>query len=325
MATRKASDSTLTGKKYNDASAGATKIPDLPELPTSISATTADSPSVSFTAPLRGGTPGNFVVGNDFNNSTFSGATSPIAATGFTPGTSLRFRVKSVNNSGESAFSDYTSAVSVTGWYLAQTFNASGNFTTSANTTKLAVIAVGGGGAGGAGEQSNDNPGSGGGGAGSSAGAFTDYTVSPSTQFAVTVGAAGGTSSFGNLLSASPNGTATSNVAGATLHRRSTGGTINNNSYQSVPNAGQISAGPISLTIGGTVGNVSTTYGGGGGAAKFVGSGGSVAGGSPYGGAGTNSQGQGQAAQGIGGGGGGAQSGNGGAGGVGVVYVYAFG
>jgi hypothetical protein len=327
MATRKASDSNLTGKKYNDASAGGTKIPDLPEVPTSVSATTSDSPSITFTAPLRGGAVNNFVVENDFNNTTHSGATSPISATGFTPGTSLRFRVKSVNNSGQSGFSSYTNSVGVTGWFLSQTFNSTGNYTVPANTTKLAVIVVGGGASGGGGDSGGDPPSSGGGGSGSSAGAFTDYSVNAGTTYAVTVGAANGNSSFGNLLTAGPNGTATSNVGGATLQARSLGGNINNNSYNSAPNAGAASAGPISLTIGGTVGNVSLPYGGGGGAASFIGGGGSNAGGSPYGGVGrsSNQAQSGGAANGIGGGGGGAKAGAGGMGGSGVVYVYAFG
>jgi hypothetical protein len=34
MAVRKASDSNLTGKKYNDGSAGAAKIADVPNVPT---------------------------------------------------------------------------------------------------------------------------------------------------------------------------------------------------------------------------------------------------------------------------------------------------
>ena len=39
MAIRKASDSNLTGKKYNDGSAGGSKIADVPSLPTLVSAT----------------------------------------------------------------------------------------------------------------------------------------------------------------------------------------------------------------------------------------------------------------------------------------------
>ena len=78
-----------------------------------------------------------------------------------------------------------------------QVFTSPGTFTTPATTTKIKVTVVGGGGAGGG----SVSP-SGGGGGGGGGGAIYVGPVTASTGYAVTVGGAGGTSSFGALASA---------------------------------------------------------------------------------------------------------------------------
>ena len=70
MATRKASDSNLTGKKYNDASAGGSKIVDISDLPTLSSAVNVGTSraynngaaTVTMTAAATGGVPATYTV-----------------------------------------------------------------------------------------------------------------------------------------------------------------------------------------------------------------------------------------------------------------------
>ena len=101
MATRKASDSNLTGKKHNDASAGATKIVDLPDPPT-IGTLTTNSTNVTipFTIKSTGGTATNFTATSSPGNITGSSATSPITVTGLTLNTAYTFTVVGSNASG---------------------------------------------------------------------------------------------------------------------------------------------------------------------------------------------------------------------------------
>jgi hypothetical protein len=78
-------------------------------------------------------------------------------------------------------------------------FTSPGTFTTPATTTKIKVTVVGGGGNGGAGSAPIGTDGGGGGGGGA---AIYVGPVTASTPYAVTVGAAAGTSSFASLASA---------------------------------------------------------------------------------------------------------------------------
>lgn len=143
---------------------------------------------------------------------------------------------------------------------LWQVFFASGNFVIPANVTKIRVRVVGGGGGG-------RQNGAGGAGGGYAHGVFT---VVPGASYAVTVGTpgseninaptAGGTSSFGALISATGGGAAI--AAGGAVGGVGIGG-----DYQA---------------SGGSVG-ASAAYGGGAGAGSQLGKGGDVFG---YGGAG---------------------------------------
>ena len=175
-------------------------------------------------------------------------------------------------------------------------FTAPGTFTTPSTTTQIKVTVVGGGGNGGPAANGPNYGGSGGGGGGA---AIYVGPVTASTGYAVTVGTAGNTSSFGVLASAtggsngSQNGVS-SNVAGAA--------------------GGAGSAGTLQIAGGGGGGS---TYGVGGGTG-----GNSLFGGGGFGtGAAYSAQNGGAGRNYGGGGGGGAAQGAAGAGAAGVVIV----
>jgi len=325
MATRKASDSNLTGKKYNDASAGATKIADIPNTPATPTSATADAPSVAFTPAATGGSATNYVVGLGVGATTWSGASSPISATGLTPGTSVTFKVKAVNSTGESAFSSTSTSVTVTGWALAQTFNSSTNWQVPVGVTKIGVAVISGGAGGNQGNHQNSVPGTGG--SSGSAVSFWDYAVNANTTYSVTVGGAGGNSAFGSLSNATAGGNATSNVVTNRQIVNAAGGgssnTVNNNLNMNAASGGGNSASLV-LSIP-TNGPYTLLHGGGGGGASD----GGTSGGNSYGGAGASGFAQGyttagQAGRGPGGGGGGSTRTAGAAGAGGRVYVYTY-
>jgi hypothetical protein len=318
MATRKASDSNLTGKKYNDASAGATKIPDIPQVPTSPVATGAAEPTVTATPAIRGGLASSYTIDNDFNGTTWSGASLPVTATGLTPGTTLRFRIKAVNATGESAFSEYTSSVGVSGWALAQTFNSTQNWTVPTGVTKIGVVVIAGGRTGTNAVNSPSQWSGGSGGASGSGGGWWDYSVSAGTNYLATVGGANGNSSFGSLLNATSGGNVTTNVnTNAVLRNAAAGGGGGSGLNGWAFAAGNTTA--INLAFPSPLGSQTFTFGGGGGGVS-TGTGPSYGGGSPFGGGagGGNANGIG------GGGGGGAFGGSAGVGGAGRIFVYTF-
>ena len=245
MAIRKASDSNLTGKKYNDASASATKIVDVPDKPIIGASPGGDTvtPTVSFTAATTGGTATNFVVSDQNNSFTKTGASSPITPSGLVVGSSYTFKVKAVNSTGESAFSNFTNAVTISGYKLAQTYNSSTSYTVPTGVTKIGVLVVNGGNSGG---KSNSGDGSSGGSGGIARGAY-DYPVNAGTNYNVTVAGTGGTSSFGGLFTASAinatpvTGTVSSSSGGG-------GGNPKSGSFTGSANAGGAST-PINLTL----------------------------------------------------------------------------
>ena len=116
MATRKASDSNLSGKKYNDASAGGTKIADLPDAPTIGSASNATSSTIdiAFTPAGTGGLVTTYRALSTPGSIEGTSATSPITVTSLTPLTSYAFQVRAENSSGNSAYSQASSALSTT-------------------------------------------------------------------------------------------------------------------------------------------------------------------------------------------------------------------
>jgi hypothetical protein len=120
MATRKASDSNLTGKKYIDASAGATKIVDVPDLPTVSSVTNPSGRAynsaaavVALTANARGGVPATYTVVSSPGSVAATG-TSPITVTGLTAGTSYTFTAYATAAAGNSPTTGASSSVTPT-------------------------------------------------------------------------------------------------------------------------------------------------------------------------------------------------------------------
>ena len=79
MAITKASASGLAGSKFKDASAGTTKIPDIPDTPIIGTAVNAGAQaSVPFTIRTTGGTATSFTATSSPGGLTASGASSPL-------------------------------------------------------------------------------------------------------------------------------------------------------------------------------------------------------------------------------------------------------
>jgi hypothetical protein len=193
-------------------------------------------------------------------------------------------------------------------WVLRGGFEISSNamFVVPANVTRIMVEMWGGGGGGGNGYYYDDGMGdtyaNAGGGGGAGAYTFNVFSVTPGTSYAVTAGGGGGhggTSSFGNLMSAGGG----------------SGGYIANESFSGAGGSGGISTGGL-LDVtgeGGLPGNGGASYG-----AYSGGNGGSVW----RGGTGGIQDQDGQAGPGAGGGGGDNGGGAGGAGSAGAVIIY---
>lgn len=123
MATRRASDSGLSGKKYNDASAGGSKIADVPNPPTAVSAVNVGTSrafnngaaTVTVTPDAVGGTPTSYTVTPTPTTSpaTFSGS-SPITVTNLASNTSYTFAATATTASGTSGASPASSSITAT-------------------------------------------------------------------------------------------------------------------------------------------------------------------------------------------------------------------
>jgi hypothetical protein len=337
MAVGKASDSAIGGKKYRDASAGTTKIADVPDQPTigAISDNDGASASVSITQSNTGGNPASFLVTASPGGATGSG-NSPVIVSPLDPGTAYTFTaVPRTSNLISGPTSSVSSSFTIPAYELSQTFNTSGNYTVPSGKTKLAIKIVGGGGNGGNGMGGRGFQGrGGGGGGGGGVGLVEEITVTAGTNYAVNVGAGGGgQSKFGNIVTANGGGngenwnTGTAGGGG--------GGSFSNNTGTVRGSAGGGSGvqGTFSNASGpgGSVSTINTSNngvgsfsaaggggaGGGGGHSGFPQAGtNGGAGGNPFGGAGgggingpsNDNAGGGQGGRGIGGGGGGAGS-----------------
>jgi hypothetical protein len=161
-------------------------------------------------------------------NLTVSGNTT---VTGFRANNSLGSAGQVLKTNGTSVYWDAASSGGSTPQIQSQLFTSSSSWTAPTGVTKVRVIIIGGG----AGGTTN---GCGGGAAGGVGGlAYGVYTVTPGTSYTVTVGAggaggsasstAGGTSSFGALVSATGGARAPSNSTGGAAGI-GTGGTFRN-------------------------------------------------------------------------------------------------
>ena len=185
MAVTRPSNSGTAGQKYRDASAGNTKVADIPGKPTigtvTVAGTTATIP---VTPDSFGGIATLYTATSSPGSLTATSAgTSPINFPSLEANTSYTFTVVASNSTGAGPASD-----------------ASNSITTSAPPPSLHYVIVGGGSNAGTGQK-----GAGGGGLVQNA----NYSLSGIASFDVTVGAAGGTSSF-NGINASPGSASTS-------------------------------------------------------------------------------------------------------------------
>jgi len=324
MAIRKASDSNLTGKKYNDASASGTKIPDVPDTPILTETPTENGSSITVTANASptGGLPTSFsaistpssIVANSNNSSIDFGSSLSI-------GTSYTFKVKAINATGESPLTNSTNAIVQPGYQLSQTFNSSGTFTVPSGKTRVAIVGVGAGA-----NSSGDN-----GGRGGTVFILEDAVVTSASNHYVQIASGGGSNStFGNILTV-PGGSAnlaTTNSGTFQFNETGRAGGTGGSPTGNTSNAGNAGGNASTATTpnvsiesyqagGGGGGAGGTTYASfRNGAAQYNPPGGGGAGGNYFGGAGAqgggNGQGipefgytvPGQAARGPGGGGG---------------------
>jgi hypothetical protein len=342
---------------YSNATSSATSaitvstVPDAPVIGTVTDTAVGGQVSIPITSVNTGGSAiTNYqwsTDGTTYNTLSPAQASSPIIISGLTNGQSYTFRLKAVNVNGSGNASSVSNSVTPSSqFYLASTFNSSGNYTIPNTATKVALVTFSGASSGG-------GPGAGGRGGYSSAAIIN--SPSTGTSYSVTVGASGGgASSFGTLINS---GSINTNVSG------NASGIVSGNGQGALGgNAGGGSGGAggnIVLTNISGFGNGlpnAIQYGGGGGgggngAGEPAGTAGGAGGGggSPFGGNGgqggsTGSSGPyitagdgagGQAGRGLGGGGGGGgfrsnaysnvsnpQHGAGGAGSAGRVLVY---
>lgn len=139
MAIRRASNSGLTGTKYNQAMAGNTPIVDVPDAPTpgtpsdvgTSRAYNNGAATIAFTAAATGGIPTSFNVTSSPGGFTGSGA-SPVTVAGLQSATSYTFTGTATNSTGTGIASVASSAVTATTVPQAPTI---GTVTTSNSTT----------------------------------------------------------------------------------------------------------------------------------------------------------------------------------------------
>jgi hypothetical protein len=227
MATRKASDSNLTGKKYNDASAGATKINDIPNQVTINSVSTVSGqPQIVVTPNATGGVATDYVASSLANgaqavssNTSISFSNNPLNAL-----TTHTFVVQGRTSVGAyGPASTASDSYTLPGYEFHQTFNTSGTYTVPSGKQFVAIV---GAGAGANGAGASYNAGSG----GSSGPVFIleDVAVSGGQTYTVTIASGGGSNtSFGNILTAAGGagaGTVSKNTGTLTFNESAKGG-----------------------------------------------------------------------------------------------------
>ena len=190
--------------------------------------------TIAFTPSAIGTTATSFTAISTPSSIVANANASPItyASGALAAATAYTFKVSGVNANGTGVGSASSGTVTtLTTYTLQQTFTTSGTFTVPAGATKMAVFALGGGSGGGLGNANSSTSGmygtytdfgsGGNGGTSSAIAGFKEISVTPAETFTVTIGAggasnsAGGTTSFGNLLSVTGN-TVTGNAANLT-------------------------------------------------------------------------------------------------------------
>jgi len=116
MAVTRASNSGTTGSKSRDASAGGTKVADVPGAPIIGTAElVAGDPSVNvpFTVNPIGGIPTSFTATSSPSGITGTASSSPVVVANLNPGTSYTFTVTATNSTGTSPVSSASNSVSI--------------------------------------------------------------------------------------------------------------------------------------------------------------------------------------------------------------------
>ena len=300
MATRKASDSNLTGKKYNDASAAATKIADIPDKPTSITMSSAGGtvPTATVVAATTGGTTVDYTITATPGGATVTGV-SPVDLTyivsnGINPDSTYTFTATPRNvDTKTGPVSDASASYTVPNpiYTLLQNYTSSTTFTVPTGIVKLAVVVMNGG-------YSGSGPSGDSGGAGGSGGAaygFKEQSVTAGQTYSVNIGGAGGSSSFGSLLDGGGSGNAATKVAGNGAGNGGGGGSglagvgCCQNYYGN--NGGNGNTGNVVLSGTGWTATETVPYGGGGGGGGASGAYGFWGGSLGYGGGGSGTPG----------------------------------
>jgi len=322
-------------------SSAVTTKPSVPTVGTFTSTGTTTG-TLTFTAPANNGglTVTSYTATSSPGGLTFTlnqAGSGTFNISGLTAGTAYTFTVVANNANGSSTASSASN--SATTFPIEQAINNTSTYTVPAGVNRIAAWVFGPGASGNAG---TNNGSSGNGGYGGGLVGFKDLVVTPGQAFTVTVGTAGGTTSFGNIASVTQNGT--SNVAGHVSQSGGAGGAggVGNDSTNRVGAPGGSINTNLSLSVSG-IPSYSASGGGGGGAKALTqhGEGGGGAAGTPRGGHGggaariaqppiinAGAGGSGTAPGGGAGGGGGGLSGynaaGGGTGGSGRVLVYEF-
>lgn len=152
MATRKASDSNLTGKKYSDASAGTSKVKDIPDLPTLSSATNVGTgraynngaATITMTAAATGGVPDSYTVTSSPGSFTSTGS-SPLTVTGLQSAVSYTFTAYATTGVGNSPTTPASSSITATTVPNAPTIGSASSSTAAQATVAFTAPAATGG------------------------------------------------------------------------------------------------------------------------------------------------------------------------------------
>lgn len=280
---------------------------DVPDAPTSVTATVVDfqTVSVAFTAPVNvGGAAVTSYTVYSSGGQIATGSSSPISVTGLTAGTSYTFTVVANNLYGAGpASAASNAAVPVTASQQAYTTAGSYSWVAPVGVFSVSVVCVGGGGGGGS--YTNGTAIGGTGGGGGALAYSNNLAVVPGNSYTVIVGAGGtgGVDNSGNNATAGANSTFT---AGSTV--TGTGGAKGNQSSYYPAGGGHRAQGGMGAGGYGTSPtSASETAGtGGGGGSGGDGTGGGAGGGGGVGilGQGANGTAGSRSSYGTGGGGG---------------------
>jgi hypothetical protein len=209
-----------TGDASTAANATATTVPQAPTIGTATGGNA--SATVTYTANATGGKAVSTFTATSSPGSLTGTGTSPITVSGLTNGTAYTFTVTATNANGTSTASAASNSVTpIAPYALSQTFNTSGTFTVPSGKTFIALVgtSAGGGGGGSRVQYLSTFSASGSGGGSGSVFILRDIATNAGTTYTVTIGSggtggtssstngnAGGTTSFGNILTANGGG-----------------------------------------------------------------------------------------------------------------------